>query len=485
MVSGMRKLRGSLLLLIACGCGEAAPEVANAGDEALSAVEATPATVVHAASSSTVTVSGRVFYNDRRQDGLFAARRTPSGAVGTRCDPGGRRDDGTPCSLNWLGAQYMVVDVYERDEGYFAPTAWDCKHEDLQASATVGADGRFSVTFTPRDDCDSDDLDDYALVVKVRTRYCGEWCFSLNEEEDDPYALVHPGASASNPLLVERGDQVGLNDLFFHPASEAASSPGLHAKAANYYASLVDTILTVHRDNGIPFYEEEFGEIQYVFPSVWTSTATTKSASKVVIHLDEEAGWEDGKTSAHEYGHVMMLRAWEGDYGFDGIGISANDVEIAPSRQIAFKEAWAEFVARAVFPLTRGCDRAGFDDNETTPLPGELGEGAQWRLNVTKALCDWYESRPDDDLGIPGPGDHFASGGLYSMWFNLRNMYLTAEQYGGDYAGEGLWFCDYVDYYLEVRKSAAAVGAAAHDAYVSDLADLVYQNNIGCYLPSP
>jgi hypothetical protein len=25
----------------------------------------------------------------------------------------------------------MVVDVIERDEGYFAPTAWDCKQEGL------------------------------------------------------------------------------------------------------------------------------------------------------------------------------------------------------------------------------------------------------------------------------------------------------------------------------------------------------------------
>jgi hypothetical protein len=107
-----------------------------------------------------------------------------------------------------------------------------------------------------------------------------------------------------------------------------------------------------------------------------------------------------------------------------------------------------------------------------------------WRDNVTKALCDWHDESFDDDLALAGGGDHFTAD-LYSMWFNLRRMYLDANLYGGDYSAVGLYFCDYVDYYLNVRKSAAAVGAAEHNAKVDSITDIVYNNNIACYLPAP
>lgn len=45
----------------------------------------------------------------------------------------------------------------------------------------------------------------------------------------------------------------------------------------------------------------------------------------------------------------------------------------------------------------------------------------------------------------------------------------------------GLWFCDYVDYYLNVRKSAAEVGAESD----GKVRDLIYNNNIACSLPTP
>jgi hypothetical protein len=48
--------------------------------------------------ANTVTLHGRVFFNDRREHGLFSARKTRSGAKGTRCNPDGLRNDGTPCS---------------------------------------------------------------------------------------------------------------------------------------------------------------------------------------------------------------------------------------------------------------------------------------------------------------------------------------------------------------------------------------------------
>jgi len=451
---------------------------------ACSSVDVPEVTAVNAEiAGSSITIRGAVFYNDRRNHGLWSTRRTNTGALGTKCDTSGRRADGTACSTNWLGAYYAVVDVIERDEGY-GPLDVNCKPEDVLRSVAIAADGSFSTTFTHDDPCNHDDLGK-AIVLKVRLRYCGSWCFSVNTEGGTPYSLYYPGASPSNPLEVQNGDDIQLGNMFFNPSGSSNTVANETTKAVNYYASLVDTIRTVHEGTGIPFYENEFGEIEYVYPSNRTATATAMSPTEVVISPTLDAGWPDGKTPAHEYGHVLMQRAWDGDYGFDGVGISAGDSGPAVSRQIAFKEAWAEFIAKAVFAATNGCALESFDDNDRTAPAGPLGEGAQWRLNIKKALCDWYDTRVDDDPALAGAGDHFAAENLYSMWFNLRNMYLHADDYGGDYSGEGLWFCDWVDYYLDVRKSSAAVGAASHADYVEEITNVIYNNNIACYLPAP
>jgi hypothetical protein len=357
-------------------------------------------------------------------------------------------------------------------------------------------------------------------------------------------------------MTVRGGDDITMTTLNFSTASDPAL-PNNHSIAANYYASIVDTILTLHKDNPIPFYKEEFGEIQYLFPSTRSATATALSPTEVAISTfqsqpEKLAGrfaWVDGKTPAHEYGHIMMQRTWDGSYGFKGVGISAGDDEKAPSPQIAFKEAWAEFIAHVVFQPTRGCNDPAFDvngqvvidcnairrqlaelrtarqqqvevikvlhgpglqhaqeqlanleaqiaaeerkladcqvDNTVTDLNGPLGEGAQWRGNIVKALCDWYDDTDDNDPNLAGPGDRFAAEDIYSMWYNLRRMYVDADTYGAKFKDPGLWFCDYVKYYLDVRKSASAVGQSSHESYETKIRDLIYNNNIGCFMPAP
>jgi hypothetical protein len=507
-----------------------------------------------AAAASTATVRGSVFYNDRRSDGLFDARRDKSGNPGQRCNEPDA-DDGTPpsCSPNWLAGKYMVVDVIERD--LFIPprdAPAGCKTEEVVASATVAYDGSFAATFGANDACTNDTLSNLAIELRVRLRFCNSsYCFSINRSTGRPYTLSHPGASAGNPLTVRPGNDITVAALNFNTAADA-SQPNNDSIAANYYASIVDTVLALHKDSTIPFYYEEFGELQYIFPSTQSSTATTRSPSEVAISTfqsqpDGAFEWVDGKTPAHEYGHVMMLRAWDGAYGFQGIGISASGDEIAVSQQIAFKEGWAEFIPRAVFAATRGCSRSGYDDNgpldcsaitqaiakletqrkqqlaildklqgpglqaaqaqltridadlaeqrallaacqksnTSTNLPGRLGEGAMWRDNITKALCDWFDDRDDDDVRLAGPGDHFTAEDIYSMWYNLRRMKLDATRYGGRFTNPGLWFCDYVAYYLDVRKSVAEVGAASHAEYEDKIRDLIYNNNIGCSMAAP
>ncbi len=449
-------------------------------------------------SGSTATITGTVFYNDRRKHGLFADRREPDGDVGQRCDPNGVRDDGSACSTNWLGAKYMVVDVIEIDEGFFGPTAWDCKKEDTVASVAVAYDGSFSATISTNDPCDSDKLKKTTIKLSVRTRYCGEWCFSIRDEDGDPYSLYHPGASNSNRVKVSAGANIDVGRMNFNPSGTHPTAAHDVSIAANYYASIVDSMLVLHRDGEIPFYKDTFGEIEFHYPSDKSSTATARAPDEVAISTFESRNviqtfpvpiatpqWVSGTTPAHEYGHIIMQRAWDGGYGFDGVGISAGDSAKAVSRQIAFKEAWAEYISRAVFEPTRGCDRSSFDDNANTPLNGPLGEGAEWRGNIIKALCYWHDSRDDDDTSLAGKGDYFAAADVYSMWYNLRKMYIDRAKYGGEFKDPGLWFCDYVDYYLDVRKSSAAVGAKSHATYENKIRDLIYNNNIGCFMDSP
>jgi hypothetical protein len=529
--------------------GGADPEVEERLDDAKDELPNSPPP---SGGGATATIRGSVFYNDQRTtDGLWSERFYPDGTQGKQCDASvnvpdcsaiearladlrAQRDEQARavamlqgpakeraqlwldeldqqvaaeeaalatckkrCGLNWLGGRYMVVDVIERDDG-FAITDTNCKREDVIASATVGRDGAFVATFPVADACRHDDLGT-AVELRVRLRFCSDrYCFSINKDKNEPYALSHPGASATKPLKVKAGDDITVTRMNFNTGGDPLA-PNNDSIAANYYASIVDTILKLHRDNPIPFYQAEYGELQYIFPSTKSSTATARSPTEVAIstfqsrppELNGAYAWISGKTPAHEYSHVMMQRAWGGSYGFDGVGNGDPDPDnaAAPSVQIAFKEAWAEFIARVVFAPTRGCERPSFDANDgkaaDANLEGPLGEGAQWRDNVVKALCDWYDETVDDDPKLAGPGDRFAAEDIHSMWSNLRGMYTKADRYGGEFKKPGLWFCDYVRYYLEVRKSAAAVGASEHASLEKAVRDLLYNNNIACNMPAP
>ena len=445
-----------------------------------------PGDVMEAASSAValapgdVTIQGRLFFNDRRQDGLFSVRRTPAGMNGTRCSPTGLRNDGTPCDENWLAAQYVVFDVVERDTA----SGPGCVSEEILATATVNKNGDYSVTFPAADPCFADAQGQSEILLRARLRFCGtDYCFSVDNGPNNPYRLFHPQASAVHPLPVSAGDQIAMTDMHFNLGGTDPTVANDYSIAANYYASLVDTVLTLHRDNDIPFYKAEFGEVQVLYPSTRTGSATALSPTEIA--LIARTDWIKGGVVAHEYGHVVMQRAWDGSYGWDGVGnggVSWN-VSTITERRIAFKEGFANFISRAVFTETQAYDDPIFDDNATKPLPGSLGEGSRWVTNVNKLLSDWLDTRFDDDPTLAGGGDHFAAS-LYSVWYNIRRMYVDVAIYGGDYLG-GLTICDYIDYYLDVRKSAAAVGQATHDDYVALITDLIYNNNIACWRPAP
>ena len=183
---------------------------------------ATDAIQAARSSSSMTTIHGAVFYNDRRIDGLFAARRDKNGNPGQQCDSTGKRDDGSACSLNWLAGKYMVVDVIERDEG-FLPIDFNCKKEDVLTSATVAYDSSFTATFSTDDPCKHDKLSHSAIELRVRLKFCNSsYCFSINEDKNRPYTVAHPRASAANPMTVKAGDDIAMTTLNFSTASDPA-----------------------------------------------------------------------------------------------------------------------------------------------------------------------------------------------------------------------------------------------------------------------
>ena len=196
--------------------------------------------------------------------------------------------------------------------------------------------------------------------------------------------------------------------------------------------------------------------------------------------------WVNGETPAHEYGHVLMLRAWDGDYGFKGIGISANDSERAESPQIAFKEGWSEFLERAVFEPTKGCARSWFDDNDETRAEERGGrrrlvapEHDQGALRLVRHARTTTIGTRRGRATISGTATSTGCGTI------CGGCMSTARIYGGRYEDPGLWFCDYVKYHLDVRMAASKVGQAAHDAETARIADMLFNNNLACFLPRP
>ena len=433
--------------------------------------------------ANNVTITGRVMYNDRRNTGKFSWRRDLSGRVGRECGTDGRRDDGTICSTNSLGLYHAIVEAYERDTGYFSPTAWNCRASEKVGTALIGRDGRFTLNLNIDDRCSSDSWNRPAIALRVRLRYCNaeRYCFSVALSEGREYALYHGRASYNNPLLVRGGESHDVGTMTFRlgASTSVAEDYGI---AANYFADLVDAVLVLHRDNSIPFYYNRYGEVEVVYPSSATSSGTTRSASLVVVA--DRTTWPTGGLIPHEYGHVVHLRAWDDDaYGWNGIGRAWNGSQIQSAR-LAFKEGWAQFIKRIILDGQEGCND-NYDANDSTgqALRGTAGQGERWVPNVAKTLCDWRDTTNDDDPNLRGSGDHFTAS-LYSTWYNLRKMWTDSSRYGGSRSA-GLDLCDYFTYYLDVRKSAAQVGTSTHRAYERTIADLAYQNHASCGLPVP
>jgi len=383
-----------------------------------------------------ITISGNVFYNDNRTAGHFSLRSSPTGTVGKKGD----RE-----LPNWLGAYRWTVDIIELDKSE-PEGSRGCTKSQLVTTVAVGSDGRFSATIKAKDRCKYNVAQILDLQLRAKMHNCfGDWCISFRDADGEIYGMDLDGATYARPLKAVAGRSYDLGDQYYPARDGSNNTATINGVASNYWASVIDGAIFLHEEVGIPSFQDEFGALSYYYPSSESGTATALSPHKVAISPYKFEGllpaWIPGKTPVHEYGHILMQRAWGGGYGFPGTGRSANDYERAssPAAQVAFKEAWAEFVARVVFSDAYGCEGEEFDLNNhktfdrfrdeqekeaflllTDRRRAELGgmekedraeegfdifgpilapwlQGVEYRYNNLKFLCDFYDSTPISD----------------------------------------------------------------------------------------
>lgn len=463
-----------------------------------------PAVSTPAAASDSV-ITGKLFYNDLRTTGRQDLKRDPNGNVGVRVP-----FDGSMTQENRLGAHKVVADFYELDA--IDNPLIGCQALDKLGSFTIHRNGHFEFTVdsSTTDPCLQEASLPLQIGIRFRLRLCNDLrCMSVIDptSANQHYRLWSGHANPSNPLSVNGGDY-NLPDGIFRTAYGDNFS-----LAANHYASLAEAAQFWFVENGVPYDPNgNDGEIFVNFPSLTSTKAQTKGDSNIHFPLPA-SGWVKG--GYHEFGHIIHNRAWPftedflcgdcpgGKYARDGVdswSISSREYPYA-----ALIEGFANFVNRATLTGTSGDCGGTFDDNANSVIysanPGSQPntstpvsrpwDGKSYARNVTKLLCDWMDdgSHNDDDPNMAGDGDHFTAT-PYSIWFNIRDggTHYALNHLGAFVAGlgsPGMDACTMIDYYLNTRKSVAAVGQAAHDSYVESISDLAYNNGLKCGLARP
>ncbi|MFT4977475.1 MAG: hypothetical protein ACI8S6_003380 [Myxococcota bacterium] len=404
----------------------------------------------------TTPLSGRLLYEDRRRTGQHQRREDLRG------DPGLRRPVRTAQQQHYLGALYMVVDVYERDPPRSRGPG--CVPLQWVGTATVQGDGSFVVDVPTEDPCTSPGDPAPRHVLRARAGYCDEeMCFQIGPGRESTYELWFELQIASG----------GVGVLLFSP--EGKPDQNNWSRASNHYASLVDTIVSLHVEAGIPFRLDEHGPLQVRFPSL---RSDGWAASAGLIEANNE-GWPRGGLMSHEYGHIVHRRAWGGDYGGH-----ANPIQSWSGRSgsveepfIAFKEGWANFIGRYV---SGRCERPASDTSHVLPSLTRRAAGNRFPENHQRALCDWVDSSFDRRDGVYGGGDELSES-IYALWQALDQTDDTRAEYdSNDPVGVGLDICDVARSLLSVQKSAARIGEAEHAKYTWQLSSLLENNDLSC-----
>jgi hypothetical protein len=447
-----------------------------------------------------VTVSGRVFFDDWRDYGRFGLRKDKNGNPGVQ-----HTMDGTSNDANYLGLRDARISVYEVDANFGSGV--DCAATTLLATTVVNDDGSFAIKLpTIVDPCASDDdaPDTVSLAVKVSLEYCDDLrCFEVvPADSTSAWSLWLNGATNFGPAAAASNGKVALADAYFRDTTTLHSTDDIRAEAAIAFAGLVDVTRKFHVQNTWPGHVADYGEVVLEFPTN-VATGVTSGTSSIKMKKDQN---KNGWTAMHEFGHIIDNRITD----FSANGWSPNDRQPCgtdlskdPSstgyvldtatecdswgrtgeeeyKAKAYKEGFADFVvhvtleglgsAEAPDALRLGCDNANYDDNTATFVDkvtsdefgqryifgcsdGTCVDGAAYPTNVTRALCDWYDDRNDDDQQHTGAGDTVTHS-LQAIHDNLFNTYnaIGASQL----QVSGITICDMVAQHLTTNSDRTA-----------------------------
>lgn len=425
----------------------------------------------------TVSLSGRIMYNDLRESGRFGDRSTLVITVPGTEDSFGDSGD----RENYLGMKGVKIELHEVD--LLGLSHQGCARNALEGSTYADDDGSWSWTGEVCDVCriDGEGANDNGVSVAARVvlAHCddpSEGCFSV--DEPIPNGSDHfdgnwsgttwyrwwRGADLTSPRRLFNATPVSVGVDYFQTnlPSVRMETTDLYAKASNIFASLIDVTERVHGVEGVPFDRARWGTIRAYFPNGTGTGAHSHQADRFCV--GEFAGhWIPGSETTHEYGHLVHYWEWDGvgkyhsfcmdsdgdgeldtidedghDTDGDGDGRKECDEggdETGVQREYAgaaFKEGWASFVTRVTFEganTGHSCgsihDRAPtaysfrrFDNSLVCPAgAATCVEGRHFIGDVERALCEIYDGDSDDTLDLT-----FAD-----MVDTLRLVWTTAD----------------------------------------------------------
>ena len=398
-------------------------------------------------------LEGRLLYEDHRVVARHGARFDLDGR------PSKSRKNRPDRRADYLGADFMVVEVFERD----ARNTRDgtCRRTAFVGRATVQSDGTFSIPVPVRDPCVAEANEPARYLIQATTRHCdADVCVQIGRTPLSPYVLWF---GRDTPLVVgPEGRQA--NTLLFTP--DGAPDQNTVSVAANHFASLADTVQAVHVEAGVPFRHETYGPVRVRYPSIW---ADGRGTSAGLIDINN-SGWPRGNLMMHEYAHIVHRRAWGGDYaGFPApIQPWNGKAHSGETPFIAFKEGWATFMTSYV---TGRCFREGYDERDDLVSIPRGTNGLQYPQNHQRALCDWVDDHADHRVGT-AVGDR-----VHTELLELWRIVDETDDRVGEYAGhdpvkQGLDMCDVVEVALSTRGGS--------EEHIRDLYGLLETNDIWC-----
>jgi hypothetical protein len=415
----------------------------------------------------TITVKGKVFYNDLRKYGRFADRKTIFPTIAGTADPYATSND----KQNYLGLYDGKVSLFEIDQAYIGATS-TCAATNFVGSTQIAADGTWQWTGSICDSCraDYDGANDNGISIgaKIVLENCASpstRCFSVDDPQGEgttdhytdtsnwgtTWARWYHDATNLAPVAVHQQTIVDLGVDYFQ--NSYGLTPGvstdLAAQAANVFASMVDATRQVHLAHDLPFDHDAWGQIRAYFPGVTGGTAHSHQADRLCEMAP--ATWVSGAVTAHEYGHLTHYWAWGGlgkwtdlEFDSDGDGVTSDDLAYdGDSREYtiaAFKEGWAEFVRRVTFDGANvGLSCASIENRSLVAPEFELFDGTpvcsasaatctQGRHiieDVEQVLCDLWD--PADANPTLGVSDDRLALSLVDLQDNLASVMANAS----------------------------------------------------------